>query len=106
MSKAGSRDGDCQNEGAVVYRSTGNDHDDTELSTSVLMALDSVPGYDMENSETVVFDHIDLDALDELFSQAQRTSHQQQVTFPVADYKVTATATGEITISRQSASND
>lgn len=104
MSKAESKDSGCQNEGAVVYRSTGNDH--TELSTSVLMALDSVPGYDMENSETVVFDHIDLDALDELFSQAERTSRQQKVTFPVADYKVTATATGEITISRHSASND
>lgn len=62
------------------------------------MALDSVSGYDVENSDTVVFDHVDLDALDELFNTPDDEVPRGRVTFPVEQYEVTVTATGEITI--------
>lgn len=81
---------------AVLHRSTVSD--DIELSTGILMALDSVSGYDIENSDSVVFDYVDLDALDELFTAADDDSPQGRVTFPVDQYQVTATAGGEITI--------
>lgn len=83
--------------GTVVYRSTV-DLEETELSTAILIGLDSVPGYDVENSDTVVFDHIDLDALDELFISAGIDEPQGRITFPIEEYRVTATAAGEIII--------
>lgn len=82
-------------DGTVVYQTTAN-LDETELSTAILMALDSVPGFDIENSEAVIFDSVDLDALDELFTASD--SHRGQVTFPAGEYQVTATAGGEITV--------
>jgi hypothetical protein len=89
---------------AVVYHSRPENDEDANLSTRVLAALDSVPGYDIENSETVLFDHIDLDALDELFKPVAGQPRHGEVTFPVDQYEVTVTADGEITI-RQSSDN-
>lgn len=98
MSHAGK--GGCQGvtDGTIVYRTTVDLENGMELSTGILMALDSVPGYDIENSDTVVFDHVDLDALDELFTAVDGTQRQGQVTFPVDRYQVTVTAAGEITV--------
>lgn len=82
--------------GPVVYH---NEHDDDELSTSVLVALDSLPGFDAEASEEVLFSQIDPDALDALFranSTADRTSGR--VSFTVASYHVSVSAAGEIVI--------
>lgn len=84
--------------GSIVYQTYHDPDGDTSLSTGVLMALDEVPRYDVENSETVVFDHIDLDALDDLFGPVNDTDQAGSVTFTVDDYEVTATADGEITI--------
>ena len=99
-------DGGKENEnGTIVYRSEPDTHEKTRLSTSILDALDSVPDYNVENSETVVFDHVDLDALDELFTRVDKTSRQGTVTFPVAEYQVTATAAGEITVRKYEASS-
>lgn len=106
MAYAGEKFNPNHNGETTVYHLSSDENDEAELSTTILMALDSVPGYDAENSETVVFDHIDLDALDELFSQADGTSSRGKVTFPVANYQVTATAAGEITIREVSSSND
>lgn len=98
MSYAG--EGDCRSveNGTVVYRSDGEGTDEEELSTRILMALDSVPGYDIENSDTVVFDHIDLDALDNLFPATDGVDPAGQVTFDVDQYQVTVTADDRITI--------
>lgn len=98
MSHAGKGDCEAERDGPAVYRTTVDPHNGTELSTGVLMALDSVPGYDIENSDTVVFDHVDLDALDELFTTGDGTQRQGRVTFPVGRYEVTVTAAGEITV--------
>lgn len=94
MAHAGKGDIRAEAKGTVVYRSDGQG--ETKLSTRVLEALDSAPGYDVENSDTVVFDHVDLDALDELFASASGEPPQGQVTFPVGQYHVTATAAGEV----------
>ena len=94
MSGGGKRD----EGGTIVYRSEPDPHEETKLSTSILDALDSLPDYNVEDSDTVVFDHVDLDALDELFTPVNGTSRQGTVTFPIASYRVTATAAGEITV--------
>lgn len=96
MSHAG--EGDCRVEpsGTVVYLS--NSQDNQKLSTRVLEALGSVPGYDVESSDTIVFDHVDLDALDELFTATDGRSRQRKVTFPVGEYHVTATANDEVIV--------
>lgn len=85
-------------DGTIVHRSQHDLRDETNLSTSVLIALNSGLGYDLENGDTVVFDHIDLDALDELFQPVNGTPREGRVTFPVDQYEVTVTAAGEITI--------
>jgi len=97
MASAGNGNTQTENED-VVYHSRPKNDEDANLSTRVLAALDSVPGYDIENSETVLFDHIDLDALDELFRPVAGRSRYGVVTFPVDQYEVTVTAGGEITV--------
>ena len=77
--------------------------DGSELSTSVLMALDEVPEYDIEEADGVVFERIDLGALDELFRPVEGTEREGHVTFPIDGYEVTVTAGGEITITDGSA---
>lgn len=83
--------------GSVVHQSYHDPDSDVSLSTDILLALDELPQFDVENSDTVMFDHIDLDALDDLFSPTN-DARAGEVTFTVEDYEVTATATGEITI--------
>lgn len=70
----------------------------SELSTSVLMALDQVPGYDVEEADGVVFDRVDLGALDDLFRPVEGTAREGHVSFPIDGYEVTVTAAGEIAI--------
>jgi len=82
----------------VVYRSQHDPQDETKLSTSVLIALNEGLEYDLESGDTVVFDHIDLDALDDLFRPVNGSPREGRVTFPVDQYEVTVTAAGEITI--------
>jgi hypothetical protein len=97
MSHAGKGDSCTAMDGTVVYQTTA-DLDEMELSTAVLMSLESLPGYDVENGETVVFDSVDLDALDELFTMPTADTPRGCVTFPVDEYQLTVTAAGEITI--------
>lgn len=82
----------------VVHRSRHDVHGDEELSTSVLLALDTLPEFDIESGSAVVFDHIDLDALDDIFSPVNGQPRSGHVTFAAGDYEVTATSDGEITI--------
>lgn len=94
MSHAGQRG----RESAIVHRTAHDFGDDTDLSTRVLLTLDSVPGYDVENGDTVVFDHVDLDALDALFRPVGGTARDGRVSFTVDEYEVTATASGAVTV--------
>jgi len=87
-----------QTDGSVVHQSSYDPSSDGSLSTSILLALDEIPGFDIEAGETVVFDYIDLDALDDLFRPVDESRRTGQVTFVVDGYEVTATDDGEITI--------
>lgn len=85
-------------ETSVVFKTEHDFDDGTKLSTSVLMALESIQGFDMEDSENVLFDYVDLEALDDLFHTANGTSPSGHVTFPAGEYDVTVTASGLITV--------
>lgn len=95
MVHAGNKSGRFDDE-TVVYHSGKSDGE--ALSTSVLEALDSVPGFDIENSDSVVFNHVDLDALDDLFTAPIGETPRGRVTFPIDDYEVTVTAAGEVIV--------
>jgi len=82
----------------IVYQTRHDVTVDHSLGTSVLMALDELPELDLENTDTVLFDHIDLDALDDLFRPVTGNKRNGRVTFTIEDYEVTATANGRITI--------
>lgn len=98
MARAEKEDDSRTNKGEIIHHSVPTEPGDPNLSMRVLAALDSVPGYDLENSETVIFDNIDLDALDELFRSADESPRRGHVTFPVDRYEVTVTANGEVTV--------
>lgn len=98
MSGFGKQDCKAPEGETVVHNSQHDIHGDEELSTSVLMALDSLPEYDVESGDAIVFDHIDLDALDDIFQPVNGTSRNGHVTFSTENYEVTAAADGEITI--------
>lgn len=89
---------------SVVYQTEHDPADGTELSTSVLMALDSTPGFDIEDSDSIVFDTIDLEALDDLFRPATESQPCGHVTFPADEYKVTVTAANQITVRERQSS--
>lgn len=95
MSHAGQHDRELE---SIVHRTEHDFDDDVELSTRILLALDSVPGYDVEDGDTVLFDHVDLDALDELFRAVDGARREGHVRFTVDGYEVTVTAKGEITV--------
>lgn len=96
MTTGGEHELERDDDPSIVYQTIHDD--DTELSTSVLMALESVPEFDMEDTDNVVFDDIDLDALDDLFRSANGTERDGRVVFPAGQYDVTVTAAGQITI--------
>lgn len=98
MSRTGRENDIAQRYTTVVHKPSVEFDAEVELSTRVLTALDSLPGFDMENSETVIFDHIDLDALDELFNSDRESEEYGRVTFQLEQFLVTATATGDVII--------
>ena len=83
---------------SLVYQTEHSPDDDIALSTSVLLALEEVPEFDVSDSENVLFDDIDLDALDDLFSPVGGKPRRGHVTFPAGNYSVTVTASGQISI--------
>lgn len=91
---------------SFVHRTQYDPDEDSSLSTSVLQALDAVPEYDVQDSETVVFDHVDPDALDDIFSPVAGGNRNGQVRFTVDQYEVTATAAGDINIRNRSSAAD
>ena len=88
-----------QTRGHVVARKVPPD-ERTRPSNTVLAALGSLPGYDPQTSDHVLADSIDPDALDALFrSRDDDRRGSGQVEFPLASYRVTVEATGEVIVS-------
>jgi hypothetical protein len=83
---------------SVVHR-TVHHPEAGSLSTTVLDALDSLPDVNLGDSQPVLFDQIDPDALDALFRSSPTTERTAgQVRFPIAGYEVVVGADGTITI--------
>lgn len=71
-----------------------------KLSTTVIHSISEVANVDMTNTESTLFQHVDPDALNDLFqpvgSDAPRTSGQ--VTLNIWGYGVTVYSDGQIVI--------
>jgi hypothetical protein len=100
MSDIDRQDVEDQGVGSVVHRSYHNTSGGTELSTEILLALDSV-GFDTEDSKTVAFDHVDLEALDRLVESMSESQSGSHVEFSIDQYRIAVTASGEITVREQ-----
>lgn len=92
--------------GSLVYQAQHDLDGDPSLSTSILQALDSATDYDVEASETVIFDYVDPDALDDLFTPITDGDRNGQVRFTIDQYAITATAAGEIMIRERAVAAD
>ena len=91
---------------AVVATAKYDTDGGTELSTSVLMTLDEIPEYDIENTNDVIVRHVDLEALDDLFTPTSDAEPEGYVSFPVNEYGVTVTANGDITVTERQSADD
>lgn len=98
MTSTNGEDSSADADRTVVYHSTPDERDTTRLSQGVLVALDSLPKYEMEDTDQVVFDYVDLDALDSLFRSTGGNARSGHVSFRIEEYEVTVTSSGEITI--------
>lgn len=96
MSRHSPRSGD-DDAASVVYQT---DLDEKErVTTNILLALDSLPEFDAENSEELLFEHVDPDALNALFQSATDANRTRgSVTFPIRDYEVRVSARGEVVV--------
>lgn len=83
--------------GTVIRRASVEDTD--SVSTAVLQTLDSLPNFQARASDEPLFDAIDPDALDRLFSTtADGDRTRGYVCFSVDGYEVRVNATGEIVV--------
>lgn len=87
--------------GSIVQRSY-HDESNGSLSTSVIVALDSLPEFAVETREGALFDRLDPDALDSLFRSTEDSNRTDgRVVFPIGSHVVTVWADGEIVIRRR-----
>jgi hypothetical protein len=85
-----------------VYRTTHDADAGTPLSKAVLDALESVDGFDLVDGSTVIYDAVDLDALDALFGRSG-SSPDAFVSFPLEGYWITVSAGGTVTVRQKKA---
>lgn len=93
------------NDGAVITSTAQPNRytsyaDGEQLSTAVVMALADVAGVDPAEIGVPLYDVIDPDALDNLFSDKHDGSPRMggKVIFTILDYEVTVQSYGEIVI--------
>lgn len=93
------------NDGAVMASTTQSNQytcyaDGEQLSTAVVMALTTVTGGDSGDIGVPLYDVIDPDALDNLFSDKHDGSPRTggKVVFTILNYEVTVQSYGEIVI--------
>lgn len=96
-------DGD---DGEVVAAARCEPDGGTELSTGVLMTLDEIPEYDVESTDDIIVKHVDLKALDDLFTPRSGAERDGRVSFPVDEYDVTVTADGDIVVTEPPDADD
>ncbi|WP_423745886.1 HalOD1 output domain-containing protein (plasmid) [Haladaptatus sp. SPP-AMP-3] len=93
------------NDGAVITSSAQTNQytiyaDGEQLSTAVVMALTDITGGDPSDIGVPLYDVIDPDALDNLFSDKHDGSPRTggKVVFTILDYEVTVQSYGEIVV--------
>ena len=93
------------NDGAVMTGTAQSNRytcyaDEEQLSTAVVMALADITGGDPGNIGVPLYDVIDPDALDNLFSDKHDGSPRTggKVVFTILNYEVTVQSYGEIVI--------
>jgi len=72
-----------------------------KLSTTVIHALSEVANVDTTNTESTLFQHVDPDALDDLFSPVDKDTPRTsgRMTLTIWGYEVTVYSSGQIAIS-------
>ena len=81
----------------IVYQTSYDTETGKSLSKAVLQALEAVEGFELVDGQTVVYEAIDLDALDALFGR-EASSPDAFVSFPLEEYWITVSAGGAVTI--------
>jgi hypothetical protein len=71
-----------------------------ELTTTLAHAIADVTGIDVTDTEFTLTDHVDPEALDQLFRPKPDGTHRMNghVSFSIWGYQVTVHSTGQITI--------
>ncbi|WP_266075442.1 HalOD1 output domain-containing protein [Haladaptatus caseinilyticus] len=96
---------DSNDGGIITGTARANQHscyaDDEKLSTAVVMALAEVAGDDPAEMGMPLYDAIDPDALDTLFSDKHDGTPRMggKVVFDILNYQVTVHSYGQIVIS-------
>lgn len=72
---------------------------DRDITQVVFDTLDQVPGFDPDDVDQTLYEAVDPDALEAVFS-ATRSSDRSvgRITFPFAGYELTVTADGEVVV--------
>lgn len=78
---------------------------DGRVSRAVVETLATLPEFD-ETAGTSLYDYVDPDALDELFSTTERGSDREgSVAFPVREYTVLVDPDGDVVVRADSPAN-
>lgn len=85
--------------GATEHYAYHDSESAAKLSTTVIHALADVMGTDVTDTSFQLYDNIDPDALDRIFSDTERSpSTASHLAFTVNNYQVTVYSSGEIVI--------
>jgi len=95
---------DCEPPGedgtAVVYSATDDRSDGTGLSVAVIQALAEARGVGIDEIEQPLYDVVDPDALDRLFTDRGRADVMGRVVFEFDAHEVTVHSDGDILVRR------
>jgi hypothetical protein len=84
-------------ESQTTHRVRHDWNSETEVTTTLLNGLEEVLGRNELMNHPPLYDHVDPDALNKLFSHVQESDRMRGVVyFDFADYRVAIHATGDI----------
>jgi len=85
---------------AVVYSAADNRADGTGLSVAVIQALAEARSVGIDEIEQPLYDVVDPDALDRLFTERSRADVVGRVVFEIDAYEVTVHSDNDILVRR------
>lgn len=84
----------------VVYRTAGERDDDTDLSMAVIDALAEAKDVQPVDIQRPLYDVVDPDALDRLFTSTGGDGVSGRVVFELAEHEITVRSDGDIVVRR------